>query len=514
MKSKLIKGMLTACLFYPALSMAQIEIGAPNEIEALRYSQHTFGGTARSLSMGGAFGALGADFSSLSINPAGIGVYRRSEFAFSLGFNGRGTDSEYLGRTESDSRFSLDMPNLGLVLARTKKSESAEWKQVGFAFGYNRLANFSSDIYYEGKNTENSILDSFLEGLPSGGATPDDIYFDYPFDLDLAYQTYLINPIAPDSLFYSSVIPNGGAYQSMRKTTSGGMGEFSLGFGTSYKDVVYFGVSLGFPSIRYEEESTWSESDKDNEIFVADTNLVNRDFRSLRYNSYLETTGNGFNAKFGVIVRPIDWLRFGAAIHTPTWYNMSDIFSNSLSSAFDNPNNSYEFASPEGNFSYNLRTPFKASGSLAVIFQQYGLISVDYEITNFSSSKYEPKKLDRNDYTFSGVNRVIKTVYSPFTSNIRVGTEWRYEKFAFRAGFAYYMSPFEQGFVDENNDQTMMSYTGGVGFRDKRWFFDIGYGYTQHKSSSTPYFLASEEVPSAYHTRTDHRVITTVGWRF
>ena len=52
---------------------------AQNEVDALRFSQHYPVGTARSVGLGGAVGALGGDFTSLSVNPAGIGLYRQSE---------------------------------------------------------------------------------------------------------------------------------------------------------------------------------------------------------------------------------------------------------------------------------------------------------------------------------------------------------------------------------------------------------------------------------------------------
>src|SRR5674536_391977 len=52
---------------------------AQNVDDALRYSQSFYGGTARFMSMGGAFTALGGDISSLSQNPAGLGVFRSSE---------------------------------------------------------------------------------------------------------------------------------------------------------------------------------------------------------------------------------------------------------------------------------------------------------------------------------------------------------------------------------------------------------------------------------------------------
>lgn len=502
MRKMILKGMWITCLFYPLSSMAQ------NEIDALRYSRQTFGSTARSLSMGGAFGALGADFSSLMSNPAGIGVFRKSEFSVSLGFNQRTTESEYLGEMDSDASFNVDIPNLGLVLAYPRNSEKAEWKQLGFAIGYNRTANFNSETFYEALNLENSILDSFLEELPASGATPTDLFYDYPFSLDLAYQTYLINPSNPDSTFYSSVIPNGGAFQSRRSSTSGGMGEFTLGFGGNYRDFLYFGITIGFPSIQYEEESFFTESDKDNQIYVADTNIVNRDFESLRYDTYLETSGNGFNARFGMIVRPADWIRAGVAIHTPTYYYMSDIYSSSLRSSFAN-GNSYSYDSPEGNYSYRLRTPFRAVGSLAFIIGQWGLVSFDYEMTG-----YDKAKLKASDYDFSNENKIIRTIYSSYASIFRGGVELKYEKFAFRAGAALYSSPFEKGFVTSRSDQETISYTGGIGFRDKRFYVDLGYALSKSNNYFSAYNLAYEDAPGAFNAQTDHRVVATAGWRF
>lgn len=105
-------------LFLTATAFAQ------NENDALRYSmQQNFGTTARSLSMGGAFGALGADFSSLSINPAGIAVYRRSEFTFSPVLQFRDNSASYLGTLTTDNRANIGIGNLGFVLAfpREKK---------------------------------------------------------------------------------------------------------------------------------------------------------------------------------------------------------------------------------------------------------------------------------------------------------------------------------------------------------------------------------------------------------
>jgi hypothetical protein len=510
MRSILTKGMLMACLFYPAITTAQ------NEIDALRYSQVMFGSTARSLSMGGAFGALGADFSTLSTNPAGIGIYRKSEFTVSMGFNNRKTESEFINTTESDSKFNVDLPNLGLVFAFPRKNSKNDWRQFGFALGYNRTANFNSESYYNAKNNDNSILDSFVDEIAlTGGASEDDLFQYYPFDIDLAYQTYLINPLASDSNQYSTVIPNAGAYQSGKKTTSGGMGEFSIGFGGSYKDKVYFGVTIGFPTLRYEEDLTLEEVDVDNEIISGDSISGYFDFKSMRYDQHLKTTGNGFNGKFGIIVKPVDWLRVGAAIHTPTYFYMSDNYSSSMYSSFGG-GFSYSAYSPEGVFSYNLSTPFRAIGSLAFIIAKQGLISFDYEITDYGAAKLDANGIDDSGtpISFNTENRTINTIYTGFAANYRGGIEWTYEKLSFRAGAAYYSSPFKTEYTTSNTNQHVISYTGGIGYREKRFFADIGYGYAKRNEYVGQYTLSYETVPGVVQSRVEHKVITTVGFKF
>ena len=59
---------------------------AQNEIDILRYSYQEALGSTRTMAMGGAFGALGADLASLNGNPAGIGMYRRGDAGVTSGF--------------------------------------------------------------------------------------------------------------------------------------------------------------------------------------------------------------------------------------------------------------------------------------------------------------------------------------------------------------------------------------------------------------------------------------------
>ncbi|MEO0874492.1 MAG: hydrocarbon degradation protein, partial [Bacteroidota bacterium] len=56
-----------------------LSINAQNFSDALRYSNFDPIGTARFMGTGSALGPLGADFSVMSTNPAGLGWLRKSE---------------------------------------------------------------------------------------------------------------------------------------------------------------------------------------------------------------------------------------------------------------------------------------------------------------------------------------------------------------------------------------------------------------------------------------------------
>ncbi|MFM8950595.1 MAG: hypothetical protein ACKOKB_07415 [Bacteroidota bacterium] len=497
-----IKGMLIACLFLPSIAAAQ------NEIDALRYSQTMIGPTARSLAMGGAFGALGGDYTCLSTNPAGLGIYRKSDFSVSLGFTGRNYKSDFGGTRTLDDRFDVDVPNLGVVLASGSKKEGGAGSGIAFGIAYNRLASFNNSITFKGRNEENSILDSFLENINANGGTPSNQFFDlYPFDGDLAYQTYLINPTAADSNLYNSAIPNGGISQSMSIESRGYMGEFSLGLAAKVDDFVFMGLSMGFPNIDYEENKTLSETDDDGSIFIADTSLDYPDFRALKYENYLRTTGNGFNLKAGVLVMPVDWLRLGLAVHTPTWFFMSDIYSNRMQSEF--ANGSFDYASPEGNYTYKLYTSWRSIASLGFVFGKSALLSLEGEMV-----QYPRAKLKASDYNFQEENLAINTQFKSSTFNFRAGGEWRYEPFAVRAGISYYGSPFVSSLVDSKTDQSMLGYSGGVGYRGKKYYLDLGFVTNERGEAYKPYSLKGEPVPYSTINRSETRVVVTFGKKF
>ena len=69
------------------LAILPLTLSAQSPVDAYNLSQTELRGTARFMSMGGAFTALGGDLSTLNQNPAGIGIYRSSEVGLTLDLN-------------------------------------------------------------------------------------------------------------------------------------------------------------------------------------------------------------------------------------------------------------------------------------------------------------------------------------------------------------------------------------------------------------------------------------------
>ena len=79
-----------ALLCTSALVQAQVQYGSFGYYrDALRFSQYNQWGTARFSGIGGSGSVLGGGISAATLNPAGLGLFNRSQFVLtpSLGFN-------------------------------------------------------------------------------------------------------------------------------------------------------------------------------------------------------------------------------------------------------------------------------------------------------------------------------------------------------------------------------------------------------------------------------------------
>jgi hypothetical protein len=462
-----------------------------NDIDAMRYSQTSFGGTARFSSMAGSMGALGGDISTLNFNPAGIALFRKTEFTITPSLFSQNTSSSYNNMTGSDGKLNLNLSNIGFVATFHPKKTDYGWQSFNLGLVYNQTNSFQSRSYAQGYNNNSSLLDGYVQN--ANGHTSSD--FDQ-FSTGLAWDTYLINPTDTTSgnTRYSSVIPNHGELQTKSTETSGSMSETDLSFGGNYKDKLFIGGTIGFVRVKYTEETVYSEAmDKADSV---------NGFKSFSYTSNLTTRGNGINFKVGIIYKATDWLRIGLAVHTPTYISLSDSYSNSMHSEF--ADSTHDASSPSGSFNYSVITPFKAIGSLGFVLNKYALINAEYEYVDYSSVQ-----IHSSPDVFQSVNSFIHSNYTA-TGNIRIGGELRLDPIAFRLGYALYGSPYKTG---DNKNAVTPSYTAGIGFRQKRFFMDFAYVYTTQTTYNylyTPLNAADTPVKNNYQSS---NFMLTLGFR-
>ena len=465
--------------------------------DALRFSQNFYEGTARSSAMGGAFGALGADLSTAATNPAGLGLFRSNLYTVSPEINIRDAGSVYNNVSSSDSKTIFNLSNLGYVSAvRLGSGSEKGWKFMQFSFGMNRLNNFNTCLNMQGPNPVNSRLDVYLEN--ADGINYQDIENDknnlYSFDLQPAWELYLIDTIPGYQDLYYSPVPFGGTFQREQLETRGSVNEWFFAFSANYSNKLYFGATLGFDALRYSSNSYYSEHD------AADTIPY---FNSWEIDEYLETRGTGFNLKLGVIVQPVKWIRIGLAYHSPVWYwNMRDTWYTTTYSnlGWTDPGS---VSSPTGSFQYKLTTPMKFLADVGVLVGDKGSVTFEYEHLNFSKAK-----LNATSYDYLSENSDIKN-YFRAADNFRLGTEWRLGIADVRAGYAFYGNPYAHNL----NNGSRSSYSGGLGFHFGHFVLDLAYVYSKMNKDYYLYGTSDISVKPVKNDYRNHSVILSFSYR-
>lgn len=449
-----------------------------NSNDALRYSQTTLIGSARFNAMGGAFGALGNDFTGSLINPAGLSVFRKDYIGFSFDFMSRNTSSNYFGGLRDDSKVNLNLSSVGIV--KHIEIDENGWDKVSISFGLNRTNNFHRRIDIVGTNTQNSLADVFLRNANSRGLVPDDLD---PFNEQLAYDTFLLDTVGNLNTYESAVPSNSGSRQNYQLRSNGYTEEFLIGAGAQYEKKLYLGFSIGINNVKYEEDRVHTESDFD----------PVSELHSFTFRNFLTTTGSGVNIKLGYIYTPTKWFRLGMAYHSPTWYTLNDDYSSDLETTFKDSTQFFR-ESPIGDFNYRVTTPMKVITSIAFVLGKYGVISGDYEFVDYTTAR-----IKSDGFNFFDENNAIRNSFKP-ASNVRLGAELRVTPaISLRGGYSYVGSPYED---EINNNGELFSYSGGIGFKEKRFSLDFAYVYTEQ---SRQYFLYDPVINTPADTETTTR---------
>lgn len=450
--------------------------------DLLRYSFQQVHGTPRTLGLAGAWGTAGADISSAAINPAGLGFYRRSELMGSAAISANYNNATYNGFNNVDTRTNFNIPNFGLVFNKVNSYKGKDATQgvvaASFAFGLNRINNFQHNQFISG-NVNNSSRANAL----AIGATGQDSAGFWSSNEDnnlsaLAWRLSLIDNNG-GSKNYTSIFNkiNDSAYstsQEITRKTRGRNNEYFVAGGINISNLIYLGASVVISEIEFTNDVSYQE----NVTATSANNPVN----AFTVNEFFRTTGSGVGAKLGVIIRPADFIRVGASYHTPVRHNLVDYYQNTMSVVF----NGIRYTEPpkprEDFFEYQLITPGRLNLGGSILIQQLAIINIDYERVDYTRGR-----LTSQGFAFTNQNAVAKALFNNNANNIRVGAEINYADLKWRAGFAYYNSPYNTT-VFRNNSGERMAVSGGIGaIINKDLFIDFAIINWFGKSYYTPY---------------------------
>lgn len=462
----------------PALVVAQ------SEVDLFRFSATRFQPTARVAGLGGAFGALGADLGAVTLNPAGLATFRRNTLSISPQWVSNSNEATYLGETRTDGRSRLGFGNLGFVYVKPTYNGS-NWKQVTYGFTMNRLANYSGDITYEGVNRNSSMVDYFLDEANSGNEFfPDD----YPFTAALAESVGLIYPQIPGNRTssYLGLVPPGGIRQSEIISSSGRTTDYSFTMAGNYKNILQIGGAISLNSISYTSVETFTERDHMDTIF---------DFKDFSFERNLLVEGDGVRFRLGGILQPVTWLRLGLSYESGARYNIIDDYRTSLSANFDSVPTFAQARSPLFRpFTYSFRSANRTTLSGAILFGSRGLISVDYDLVGFNRIRVDEGSVDSGAESWaSSLNNDVRT-FLQGGNNLRVGGELVTGPLAWRAGYAYWSTPFRPGVYTGGGDLLQQDASFGIGLRRNTVSFDFSLTHSWWKQYRQPYVVNGLEV--------------------
>lgn len=471
---------------------------------SILFSQSNYGGSARVQGIGGAQVSLGGDLSSITSNPAGLGMFNRSSISLSTGLNFISSTSDYFGTTTPDQKANLNIPNLSLVLHKEINNKYSNFKSGSFGISYSRINDFHQQVTYQGRS-ESSMLDFFLQNAQGVNVLDfeDQNTFDYSSLEGLAARTYLIFPTSDfDSLngfndeYVSDILGN--PLQTETISVKGAQTQVSLSYGANYDDILFIGAGIGLTSIDYNSRKSYVESD-----FIYnnpdDPDYINP-LNQYTLEENLSITGGGINATLGLMFRPLDFLQIGGSFTTPTYYNLDDEYDASLSASYNNLEDDYA----ESDIiisNYSLTTPLKLSGGATVFIGKYGFISADVEMLNYGKNN-----LKSDDYITLEDNQHITASYDK-SYNVKIGGEFRYDIFRFRGGYAHYDDPT----IEKSNSNQIIS--GGAGVRFKKYYLDLAIVNTSIDTSYSPYQIGNNS-PTADIRNSNTKGLITFGVNF
>ncbi|MDY3283515.1 MAG: hemin receptor [Prevotella sp.] len=489
---------LSACL----LSLFMAHAHAQETYENTKLIDNDLNGTARYVGMGGAMEALGADISVINSNPAGIGLFRRSSGSVSFGLVSQDGASSFKYGNKTNASFD----QAGFVYSLRDGRRTF----INFGFNYHKSKNFDYILnaasalngasqhklsYMKALANENN-----LDKTSSGWRGK----FAYTSQLDnLYYNTLMMT--SSDGFFYNDA----SGYEFGRAET-GYIGEFDFNTSVNVNDRVYLGITIGIHDVHYTGHSLYNE---------ALVNLNNQTAGDITVNDERRITGTGYNASFGIILRPVDAspFRIGLSVSTPTWYdlktsNYTYLINNTKADGGGKLQGDYPNYTTGESYEFKLFTPWKFGVSLGHTVGNYLALGASYEYADYS--RLDTRVNDGYDVDYWGdvyehsssdepMNRHTRETLKA-VSTLKIGAEAKVmPNLAVRAGYNYVSPMFKkEGYKDGNIDsygsnyssatdytnwEATNRYTVGVGYTLGKMSFDLAYQYAQTNGKFHPF---------------------------
>ena len=440
---------------YPLLAYTQ------SMEDILRYTRTELKGTARYVAMGGAFNALGGDFSAIKDNPAAAAVFLNSEIGLTLNTTENRVDANYFGDKNLINSGSSDMNQLGLVLI-INDSEAGDFIKLAFAYNYQQESNFISKFNAKGTNPI-SGLDHYFLNYANGIAfreiktyDDEDLSQSYKYlgenngfasqQAFLGYQSYVIDPVTYDdnnTQYISSSNPNNlPVDHNFFVSNTGKKSKHTFSFASQYGESLYLGFNLNSHQINFRRVDNLIEN---NYGFASS-------FDYTEFENDLLTIGQGFSFQFGGIYK-FKYLRIGLSYQSPVWYQMTDELSQRI---ITNKINGKDTIDPLiiNIYEYNMSTPSRYSGGLAYVFGSKGLVSIQYDIVNYQKAAFDVEYGDQN---FIEQNKIVETTLKS-AGTLKIGGEYRLGRLSLRAGY------FNQESINKKTNDLSNGSSFGLGY--------------------------------------------------
>ena len=542
-------------LYTAALTFLAIPAMAQETYESANIATQDLNGTARYVGMGGAMEALGADISTISTNPAGIGLFRKSGISFSMGATSvKGDDTSVADKLNiTGKKTPMSFDQIGFVYA----NETSRGNFVNCAFNYHKSRNFNQILSHMSSLNGASLNKlSYQKGM-IGDARNGGFYADFNEDDDLIGYYSELSPVTSqcfsqvDYLMWNAFLvdpKDGNAYYYdgydylFARNQKGYISNYDFNVSGNHNDRIYWGITFGIKDVKYKHNQVYSEDINDIKGNAAGyIDMVDK----------REITGQGYDIKAGIIFRPIDAspLRIGLSVSTPTWYELKS-YNNTkiLNNGYDEnlkQNIGFEgdyYTSDE--YKYKVFTPWKFGASIGYTIGKEIALGASYEYADYSS--LDNRNITGVDYNYDGSTTSASKSDMKMNSHtekslcgvstLKLGAEYKpMPELSIRAGYNYVSQMYDDkaerttminvdscyfsSTTDFVNWKATNRFTLGVGFNIDDFNIDVAYQRSMQKGDFHPFEAISvdgnlNKAPVVEVNNNRDQFLITLGYKF